>query len=68
MNKFINITQLSKLLKLINSRNNKPQNYVLRYWEKEFKQIKPKIIKNRRYYSSKQVEIIKVIIFLLKSN
>ena len=66
MNKFINITQLSKLLKLINSRNNKPQNYVLRYWEKEFKQIKPKLINKRRYYSSDQVNLIKFINYLIK--
>ena len=66
MNKFINITQLSKLLKLINSRNNKPQNYVVRYWEKEFKQIKPKLINKRRYYSSDQVNLIKFINYLIK--
>ena len=66
MNKFINITQLSKLLKLTNSRNNKPQNYVLRYWEKEFKQIKPKLINKRRYYSSDQVNLIKFINYLIK--
>ena len=42
-------------------------NYIIRYWEKEFKQIKPKIINNRRYYSKEQVEIIKMIKFLLKN-
>ena len=45
----------------------KPLNHVLRYWEKEFKEIKPRKINNRRYYSSKQVEIIKKIKFLLKN-
>ena len=33
---------------------------------KEFRQIKPKIINKRRYYSSNQVEIIKLINFLVK--
>ena len=66
MDKLIKISDLSKQLKLVNSSNGKPLNYILRYWEKEFKQIKPKIINNRRYYSSRQVEIIKLIRFLLK--
>ena len=66
MDKLITISDLSKQLNLVNSNNGKPLNYILRYWEKEFKQIKPKIINNRRYYSSKQVEIIKLIRFLLK--
>ena len=34
--------------------------------EKEFTQIKPTVLRNRRYYTSKQVEIIKLIKFLLK--
>ena len=66
MDKLITISDLSKQLNLVNSNNGKPLNYILRYWEREFKQIKPKIINNRRYYSSKQVEIIKLIRFLLK--
>ena len=39
------------------SKTQKPLNYILRYWEKKFKHIKPKIINKRRYYSTKQVEI-----------
>tara|TARA_X000000368_G_C22960356_1_gene680691 strand:- start:529 stop:909 length:381 start_codon:yes stop_codon:yes gene_type:complete len=66
MEKLLNISQLSKLLNLVNSKNNKPSNYILRYWEREFKQIKPSILKKRRYYSEKQIEIIKLIKFLLK--
>jgi len=66
MSTFKNISELSKLLNLIDS-SNKPMNYVLRYWEKEFKQIRPKIINKRRYYDPKQVEIIKLIKFLLKN-
>ena len=66
MSKLINISELSKKLRIINLKNSKPMNYILRYWEKEFKQIKPKIINNRRYYSEDQVEIIKLIKYLLK--
>ena len=66
MEKLLNISQLSKLLNLVNSKNKKPSNYILRYWEREFKQIKPSIFKKRRYYSEKQIEIIKLIKFLLK--
>ena len=66
MTKLINISQLANLLNLINSKTKKPSNYILRYWEKEFKQIKPIILKNRRYYSQKQINIIKLIKFLLK--
>ena len=67
MSKFINISELSKILNLINPESKKPLNHIIRFWEKEFKEIKPKIINNRRYYSSKQVEIIKLIKFLLKT-
>ena len=66
MDKLINISEVTKLLNIINVKTNKPSNYILRYWEKEFKQIKPIIIKNRRYYSKKQINIIKLIKFLLK--
>ena len=66
MVKFINISELTKMLNFIDHKTKKPLNHILRYWEKEFKQIKPKKINNRRYYSIKQVEIIKLIKFLLR--
>ena len=67
MSKLINISELSKILNLIDPKTKKPLNHVLRYWEKEFKEIRPKKINNRRYYSSKQIEKIKLIKFLLKN-
>ena len=67
MSKFLSISELSKTLRLVNPSSNKPLNHILRYWEKEFKQIKPKKINNRRYYSPKQVETLKLIKFLLKN-
>ena len=67
MNKYLNITEVSKLLNLIDPLTKKPLNYIIRYWEKEFKIIRPKKINSRRYYSPKQIEIIKMIKFLLKN-
>ena len=67
MSKFYNISDLSKILNLINPSNKKPLNHIIRYWEKQFKQVKSKKINNRRYYSSKQVETLKLIKFLLKN-
>ena len=67
MIKLINISELSKILNLIDPKTKKPQNYIIRYWEKEFRIIRPKKINSRRYYSSKQIETIKLIKFLLKN-
>ena len=67
MEKLINISELAIKLDLVNPKNKKPLNYILRYWEKEFSQIKPKIINKRRYYSKEQVEIFKMIKYYLKN-
>ena len=67
MSKLFTISQVSKILDLIHPKTKKPQNHVLRYWEKEFVSIKPKKINNRRYYTLKQIEEIKAIKFLLKN-
>ena len=67
MGKLINISELAIELDLVNPKNKKPLNYVLRYWEKQFSQIKPKIINKRRYYSKEQVEIFKMIKYFLKN-
>ena len=67
MNKYLTISEVSKILNLINPKTKKPLNHILRYWENEFKEIKPKKINSRRYYSQDQVEIIKMIKFLLKN-
>ena len=67
MSKLINISEASKQLNLIDKISQKPLNHILRYWEKQFKEIKPKKINNRRYYTSEQFEILKMIKFLLKN-
>ena len=52
---------------LLNHKNNKPNTHTLRFWEKNFKQIKPKILfGNRRYYSNKDIHVLKLIYNLLK--
>ena len=66
MTKFYKISEVSKILNLLNSKTNKPLNYVLRYWETQFPDIKPKKINNQRYYSLKQIEKLKMIQYLLK--
>lgn len=66
MKKLINITELAKKLNLIDPITKKPLNHTLRYWEKEFKQIRPRKIKNRRYYPLDQIEKIKLIKFLIR--
>ena len=67
MKKYVSISELSKKLNLVNPTTKKPLNYVLRFWEQKFRQIKPKIINKRRYYSLEQVQLIKLINFLLKN-
>ena len=53
---------------LVNSKNKKPNTHTLRFWEKNFKQIKPKVLSgNRRYYSNKDIYILKLIHQLLKN-
>ena len=67
MTKLMKISELNESLNLINPKTKKPLNHVIRYWEKEFKQIRPKKINNRRYYSSNQIKLIKLIKFLLRN-
>ena len=64
---YLDITELSIELNLINKKTGKPANHILRFWEKEFNEIRPTILKgNRRYYDQKQVDKIKYIKFLLR--
>ena len=61
------IGEVAKELGLINKNTGLLQTHTLRYWETQFKQIRPQIrAGKRRYYSKKIFEIIKLIKFLLK--
>ena len=61
------IGEVAKKLGLINKKTGHIQTHTIRYWETQFKQIKPTIkAGKRRYYSKKNFQIIKLIKFLLK--
>ena len=48
---------------LINKKTGHLQTHTLRYWESQFRQVKPIIrARNRRYYSKKDLKIVKQII------
>ena len=50
---------ISDVVKILNMKNSKykiNQAHTLRYWETQFKQIKPKKINNRRYYDQKNID------------
>jgi|TARA_B110000211_G_C13822366_1_gene439831 DNA-binding transcriptional MerR regulator len=65
--KLLNISQVTKMFNIQNTKKNKLPNHTLRFWETRFKQLKPTILNGgRRYYSEKDIKIIKMIIFLLK--
>ena len=61
------IGEVAKSLGLINDKNGSLSTHTIRFWEKEFKQIKPKIFTGkRRYYDKKSFQVIKNIKYLLK--
>ena len=59
------IGEVAKILEL-DSVGSKKKTHTIRYWESEFKQIKPIIINKRRHYDDKNIDILKKIKFLLK--
>ena len=66
-NAYKTIAEAAKEIGLINKKNNKANTHTLRFWEKNFKQIKPKILSgNRRYYSNKDINFLKIVHELLK--
>ena len=61
------IGEVAKELGLINKSNGTLQTHTIRYWETQFKQLKPSVrAGKRRYYSEKNLKMIKYIKFLLK--
>ena len=61
------IGEVARILNLVNEKKGTLNTHTIRFWEKEFKQIKPKIFNgNRRYYSSETIEILKKVKYLLK--
>ena len=60
------IGETAKELNLIDKKTGKIQTYIIRYWESQFKQIKPLVRAGRRYYSKENIQLINHIKFLLK--
>ena len=61
------IGEVAKLLNLISNKKGVLSTHVIRFWETQFKQIKPKILNsNRRYYDQKTINLLKKVKFLLK--
>ena len=61
------IGEVAKILNLKSNSKGVLPTHVIRFWETQFKQIKPKIFNsNRRYYDQKTINLIKKVKFLLK--
>ena len=62
------IGEVAKILDLVNKKNGSLNTHTIRFWEKEFKTIKPRILAGRRrYYDKSTIETLKKIKFLLKN-
>ena len=61
------IGEITRELGLIDKKTGRLQTHTIRYWETQFRQIRPTVkAGGRRYYSVKIFKIIKYIKFLLK--
>jgi len=61
------IGEVAKILGLVNKEKGTLNTHTIRFWEKEFKQVKPKTLNGkRRYYNNDTIEILKKIKYLLK--
>ena len=65
--KYKSIGEVARILNLFNKKKDSFNTHTIRFWEKEFKQIKPKIFSGkRRYYNDETINILKKIKYLLK--
>ena len=61
------IGEVAKILNLKSKDKGPLPTHIIRFWETQFKQIKPKILNsNRRYYDEKTINLLKKVKFLLK--
>ena len=61
------IGEVAKILELNDEKKGRLKTHTIRFWEKKFKQIKPKLFNNkRRYYDQNCIDILKKIKYLLK--
>ena len=65
--KYKTIGEVARILNLIDKKKGSLSTHIIRFWEKEFKQIKPKIfVGKRRYYDEQSINTLKKIKYLLK--
>ena len=58
--KYKTIGEVAKILNLIDKKRGSLSTHTIRFWEKQFKQIKPKIFSgNRRYYDKNSINVLK---------
>ena len=61
------IGEVAKILNLKSNKKGVLPTHIIRFWETQFKQIKPKILNsNRRYYDEECINLLKKVKFLLK--
>ena len=61
------IGEVVEILSLNSKQKKLITTHTIRFWEKKFRQIRPKILDgNRRYYNTESIELLKKIHFLLK--
>ena len=66
-NAYKTIGEVAKILDLKSNNKGTLPTHVIRFWETQFKQLKPKILNsNRRYYDEKTINLLKKIKYLLK--
>ncbi len=66
-NAYKTIGEVVRILDLTSKKSQSIPTHTIRFWEKQFKQLRPKIFNgNRRYYDEKNIKLLKKIQFLLK--
>jgi DNA-binding transcriptional MerR regulator len=66
-NAYKTIGEVAKILQLKSKKKGVLPTHTIRFWETQFKQIKPKILNaNRRYYDEGTINLLKKVKFLLK--
>ena len=61
------IGEVAKILNLKSNKNGNYSTHTIRFWEKQYYQIKPKVMNsNRRYYDEPTINLLKKVKFLLK--
>ena len=66
-NAYKTIGEVAKILSLNSKEGRSISTHTIRFWEKEFKQLKPRVLNgNRRYYDEKNIKLLEKVYYLLK--